>query len=216
MTLGQMQESVQLAAQNRFIAAMEEEAKEGVRNKHYWEKGVKEGLEAERNDITRKRQLELQNAMSIRQQIQDNKLRFIGRRKEYIAAASAHEFPLFTETFISADEVEEYRKKVKENWRDELCHQRNVHATLNNVIERKDKQLAEQVLQANMRKMNEDQRVERARRLEIGNHLKNSWDREIKLGELRKAILAGEDVAKDIVALPSVKPLDPSCIRRAK
>ena len=44
-------------------------------------------------------------------------------RREFIEAASSHSFPLFTETFISLPEVEEYERRRKEHWRLELDHQ---------------------------------------------------------------------------------------------
>merc|ERR1719335_358907 len=103
-------------------------------------------MQQEADEKAKMRQLAQENARQIQEQIEENKLRRASTRKQFVEAASAHNFPLFTETFISQDEVDEYRKKVKEDFREELNQQQTTTQTLKNLLVKRDKIYASEKL----------------------------------------------------------------------
>merc|ERR1712183_568235 len=120
MSLQQMQEHVMNAAMDRHIADLQKEAKTAVKQKEYYENKVRGGLDDERNEYLRRRQAAQNNQHLLREQMEENKCRRAEGRRDFIESASAHSFPLFTETFISQDGVAAYRKPQKERFREEL------------------------------------------------------------------------------------------------
>lgn len=203
------------AAQDRFLAAMQSEAKESSVSAVHLETKIKAGLEQERIEIQRRKEMEKHNQRSVREQIEVNKGRNVNTRKDFIAAASAHEFPLFTETFISEKEVNEYRKKVKTDWRAELQAQQQTQQLMNNIVIKRDKEVAEEALQKSIKSLREERQAEEVRKRGVGSYLRSSWDNEIKLNELRKEIKKGKDVSKDISMLPQIQGASPDLIRKA-
>merc|ERR1719248_64633 len=100
-------------------------------------------MQQEADEKAKARQLAQENARQIQEQIEENKLRRASTRKQFVEAASAHNFPLFTETFISQDEVDQYRKDVKKQFREELDLQQKTTQTLKNMIVKSGKLCAE-------------------------------------------------------------------------
>lgn len=48
----------------------------------------------------------------------------------------------------------------------------------------------------NIRQMTRDRKAERDRLSNQGREMVKSWDRDIRMGEIKKAILSGKDVVK--------------------
>lgn len=200
MTFEAMQEHVYKSAMERFIGDLEREAKEAVDTNAEMQEKIKQGLEIEKVEKLKQRELALKNAREVREQIEENKGRRADIRRNHIEAASAHSFPLFTETFIDQDEVEQYRKEQKVAFRAELDRQRETQAVLKNVLVKKDRDNAASDLQHNLLSMSEDREAERKRRLQQGAEMMRVWDRDIKFKEIRKAILTGKDVERHVAS----------------
>jgi len=198
MSLQEMQAHVQNEAMDRYINSLQKEATESVRNKATWDSTVKGGMDEEKDELQRKREMCKKNALQLREQMEENKVRRADVRKGFIEAASAHSFPLFTETFISEDEVEAYRKRQKEIFREELDQQIVTLSAMKNLALKKDRDFAEQSRTANISNMSRARGVARERLVRQGNEMVNSWDRDVRLKSLKKAIHNGRDVAQDL------------------
>lgn len=198
MTLAEMQQKVQNAAMDRHIRALEHDAKDSVEDGHTWKRTVKGGHDQERMERINKHNLEKQNQNVLREQIEMNKARRAESRKEYIENASAHAFPLFGETFISAEEVDQYYKDQKKQFREDLDAQMVVSKTLRNLEEKKfsDNTLANN--SKNVIVMNRDRDLERQRLVRQGHDLVNSWQRDVKLKSIKEAIRTGKDMTQTL------------------
>merc|ERR1711972_788703 len=194
MTLKEQQEHVQNEAWARHVAALELEAKQTVVDNNFYGRTIQGGLQEEKNEARRARDLAKQNQDQLRNQMEDNKQRRAETRREFIEAASSHSFPLFTETFISETEVEEYRKKQKEKWREELNQQARVNQTLRNVEERAKHDHALEMQASNLASMGKNRDKEFSEKMRKGVELKAAWDRDIRLKGIQKAIVSGKDM----------------------
>lgn len=192
MDLKAMQDHVLRAAQDRYVKALEKQAAEAVRDKEYLDKTVQRSIDRDNQEDQRREELRKKNAHLLREQIEDNKVRAAQRRKDFIESASEHNFPLFTETLISQDEVDDYQKWVKRTWRDELDQQRVVQGTLRNLVIKRDKDYAAARLAESVQKMTVDRGLDRQRRIHERNELRTSWERDIKLNTIKKSILSGK------------------------
>merc|ERR1712046_279353 len=103
MTLQDMQKHVQNAAMDRYISTLEKQAKEAQEYGGNWQRTVQSGLDEEKNEGRRRRDLCQTNQIALRNQIEESKMRRADSRKEAIQNGSLRSFPLFTETFISEE-----------------------------------------------------------------------------------------------------------------
>lgn len=199
MTLEENQRAVQDAAMDRYVAGLEREAKEHLADTKTWMSTVQGGMDEESKEKQRRRKLEEQNQILLREQMESNKARRAETRREYIQSQSAHSFPLFTETFIDEEEYERVRKRQKELWREELDQQMVTNNMLRNLEEKKHRDLAAKKLRDNLQSMTRDRGSEYERLANQGRELVSSWERDIKLKTLKKAIVSGKDVTQEIV-----------------
>jgi len=198
MTLEENQKHVQEAAMDAYIQSLQKDAKEAVHDTMKWRTTVREGLDEETNEKRRRRQKEEQNQALIMAQMESNKARRAEGRREYIQNASAHSFPLFTETFIDLEEYERVRKAQKEKWREELDQQMMVNKTLLNIEEKKARELAKKNHRENLASMTQARGGEWERLAKQGRELVNSWDRDVRLKSLKKSMETGRDVTKEV------------------
>jgi len=198
MTFEQMQDHVYNQSMNRYITELGKEAKEAtVQNE--WDKAkIKDGMQQETDEKSKARVLAEANGKVVQQQIEENKSRRANTRKNFVEAASAHNFPLFTETFISQDEVEQYRKDVKVNFRKELEAQNKLTQTLKNILVKKDKIYAAEKTANNIKKMQADHANDHIEKLRKGTSMMANWDRDIRLKNIKNAILSGKDATKEM------------------
>lgn len=200
MTLQEMQQHVQEEAMGRYVASLGHEAKEAVAETKLWGRTLQSGVDQDALENRRRRELCHENQLRLQEQIELNKVRRADTRKDYIEAASLHSFPLFTETFISETEVEAYRKRQKEQWREELDQQRMTNQMLRNIEEKKHYDGAIRRHHENVRSMVRERGLERERLHQQGRELVNAWDREVRLKSLKKAIHSGKDVVHHTAA----------------
>lgn len=198
MTFEQMQEHVFNQCMNRYIKDLEVEAKEATVEQEWIKTKIKDGHQQEIDEKDRKRFLAKENQEKVRAQIEENKGRRAETRKKFVESASAHNFPLFTETFISQDEVDEYRKNVKKQFREELDLQQKTTKVLKNVLTKKDQIYAAEKLAANIRTMKNDHKREHDEKIAKGQEMMRVWDRDIRLKNIKNAILNGKDATKEM------------------
>jgi hypothetical protein len=200
MTFEQMQEQVFNQSMNRYIKDLEKEAKEGQAEAEWTKQKIKDGLQQQVDEKTKARELSRLNGLQVQQQIEENKGRRATTRKSFVEAASAHNFPLFTETFISQDEVEQYRKDVKRDFRVELDAQNQVTQTLKNILVKKDRLYAADKMATNIAMMQADHAKVHHEQVRKGNEMMRVWDRDIRLKNIKNAILNGKDATQMVNA----------------
>mmetsp|Transcript_115093 Transcript_115093/g.229212 ORF Transcript_115093/g.229212 Transcript_115093/m.229212 type:complete len:283 (+) Transcript_115093:109-957(+) len=195
MTLQEMQRKVQDEAMERHIVALGRDAKEAAVEKVTWDGTIRSVQTSEQQELLDRREQCRRNQLELKEQMEANKARRVEMRKEQIEAASTHSFPLFTETFVCEAEVEAYRKKQKEQWREELDEQRLTNQMLRNLEEKKHHDSAKQKHHENVASVIKERGHERNRLQQQGRELVNSWDRAVRLNGIKKAIHTGKDVA---------------------
>eukprot|EP00927_Polykrikos_kofoidii_P057603 TRINITY_DN51759_c0_g1_i1.p1 TRINITY_DN51759_c0_g1~~TRINITY_DN51759_c0_g1_i1.p1 ORF type:complete len:287 (-),score=53.29 TRINITY_DN51759_c0_g1_i1:85-945(-) len=197
MTLQDMQNAVQNSAMDRYLENLQKDAQETVKANDYWSTKMQENKNEERDEVHRKRSQAAVNQQLLRQQIEDNKMRRAEDRREVIEAASAHSFPLFTETFISLDEVNAYRDNQKKIFRQELTDQLACINTMKNMRKKEDLEHALSKNSLNIGEMGRARAAERHRLQQQGRDMVASWDRDIRLTNIKKAISGGKDMVKE-------------------
>jgi len=191
MTLADMQQHCLNMHMDRHIKELEKEAKEAAHYNRHWSRTVEGGLAEERVEKQRYKELCEINQKQLLDQIETNKYKRAEDRRVYIENASSHSFPLFTETFISEEEVEAYRKNLKKAWREELDNQATTQKMLRNLEEKKHHDQALQKQAENILNMHGNRGKEKERKKVIANNCLNSWDRDVRLKGIRKAIHSG-------------------------
>lgn len=198
MTLQEQQQAVQDAAYERYISNLQKDAKQAVCEANTWKMTVKTGLDEDINEKVRRKHMYQQNQCQLQQQIEHNKERRAEGRREYIESASSHSFPLFTETYISLPEVEEYERQRKIRWREELDQQKKVNDMLRNIELKAFQDASHERNATNIKTMRRDRGSERERLAMQGKDLVRNWDRDVRLKDIKKAIHSGKDVVQDL------------------
>lgn len=198
MTVEQMQETVFNQYMNRYIKDLEGEAKDAAKESEWNKQKIKDGLQQQVDEKAKARELSKANGLQVQQQIEENKGRRATTRKGFVEAASAHNFPLFTETFISQDEVEQYRKDVKVQFRQELDAQTQTTQVLKNILVKRDKIYAAAKMDANIKAMQADHATVHVENRRKGTDMMRVWDRDIRLKNIKNAILNGKDQTKEM------------------
>jgi len=195
MTLQEMQRHVQDEAMERYVQSLERDAKVAAQERRVWGSTVQGSLDEEKKEGHRRREKERENQVLLQRQIEANKSQKAETRKEYIEAASTHSFPLFTETFISEDEVNAWRKQEKEKWREELNQQLVTTKLLRNIEEKKHRDNALRRNEESIANTIRERGIERERLQRQGRELREAWDREVRLKSIKEAIRCGKEVS---------------------
>lgn len=198
MTLEENQKAVSEAAMDRYVSNLEKDAKQAVTQQESFKATVKGGFNEETNEKDRRRKAAEANQNLVLMQMESNKARRAENRRDHIHAASSHSFPLFTETFIDEEEYEKIRQTQKQSWRQELDQQRVMNDMLRNIEERKNRDLMARKQRENISNVTRERADECARLANQGRELVNSWERDVRLKTLRKALDGGKDVTKEV------------------
>jgi|Transcript_94548 hypothetical protein len=173
-------------AMDRHISEMEARASEAVREKEAWHQHVNDCLFQERDEIQVKRSRAQQNQYFLRQQVQWREKQKKEQRKDEIIAASAHEFPKFTEP--AATEMKEFMAGQAARVRADLDEQVRTNNTLRNLQKRRERSLEVDQLEANRMEMAMLREADRAKKAYDKEALATAWNSEIRMKNIWKAI----------------------------
>lgn len=196
LTLGQQQRAVQDAAMQRYVSSLQREAEAALAEKRTWQQKVAGGHDDERQEIRKKKEQCKEVQTHLRDQIELNKSVRAERRREFIEAASTHSFPLFTETFCSEEDNAAYHQMQRQAWREDLRLQALTQNTIKNLQAKAKQEQAEKRHTYNVAHMVQERARERERIVKQGQDMVNSWDRDIQLKSIKKAIAAGKEVVE--------------------
>lgn len=173
-------------AMDRHISEMEARASEAVREKESWHSHVNDCLAQERDEINDKRSRYQQNQYFLRQQVQWAEKKKKDQRREDIVAASAHDFPKFTEPADA--EMKNYIAGQQARMRQDLDEQVKTNNTLRNLHKQRERALEVDQLQANRAEMAMLREAERAKKAYDKEALATAWNSEIRMKNIWKAI----------------------------
>lgn len=173
-------------AMDRHISEMEARASEAVREKEAWHSHVNDCLEQERDEMQVKRSRAQQNQYFLRQQVQWREKQKKEQRKDDIVAASAHDFPTFTEP--AEKEMKEFQSGQAARMRADLDEQVKTNNTLRNLQKRRERALEVDQLTANRMEMAMLREAERAKKAYDKEALATAWNSEIRMKNIWKAI----------------------------
>merc|ERR1711957_675515 len=108
------------------------------------------------------------------------------QRKDDIVAASAHDFPVFTEPV--ADEMQAFIEGQQARMRSDLDEQVRTNNTLRNLAKQRERNLEINQLAANKHEMAMLRNAERAKKSYDKEALATAWNSEIRMKNIWKAI----------------------------
>merc|ERR1719327_1727600 len=173
-------------AMDRHISEMEARASEAVREKEAWHSHVNDCLEQERDEMQVKRSRSQQNQYFLRQQVQWREMQKKEQRKDDIVAASAHDFPKFTEP--AEAEMKEFVSGQQARMRADLDEQVRTNNTLRNLSKRRERAQEVDQLEANRMEMAMLREADRAKKAYDKEALATAWNSEIRMKNIWKAI----------------------------
>lgn len=173
-------------AMDRHIAAMEAHAAEAVAEKDAWDCHVNECLLQERDEIQARKERNHLNLHFLKHQMAMGEQKRKEQRKEDIEAASAHDFPSFSE--VHPDEMKDFIKGQQEKVRQALDDQVRTNNTLRNLAKQKDLALELSQLQANREELAMLRKADRAKKAFDRESLATAWNADIRMKNIWKAI----------------------------
>merc|ERR1719272_2695903 len=165
---------------------MENRASEVVQEKEAWSGHVNDCLNQERDEMQVKRSRAQQNQYFLRQQVQWREKQKKEQRKDDIVAASAHDFPKFTEP--AEKEMKEFVAGQQSRMRSDLDEQVKTNNTLRNLQKRRERAVETDQLSANRMEMAMLREAERAKKSYDKEALATAWNSEIRMKNIWKAI----------------------------
>lgn len=180
------QEQAFREAMDRYLTEMEVRASEAIVDKQQWEEHLERCLRQERNDIDRKRALATENQAFIQKQIDWNKTKKRYDKHEFIEAASAHEFPTFTEPADA--EMRRVLKNRQMQMRTDLDLQVRTNEALKTIERNRERELEYSQMVANHNEMVNQTKKEVQEKKFERDTLTNSWAREVRMKNISKAI----------------------------
>lgn len=173
-------------AMDRHIAAMEAHAVEAVAEKEAWDSHVSECLLQERDEIQARKERNHMNLQFLKHQMALGEHKRKEQRKEDIEAASAHDFPAFSE--VHPNEMKDFIKGQQAKVRQALDEQVRTNNTLRNLSKQKDLALELNQLQANREELAMLRDAERAKKAYDKEALATAWNADIRMKNIWKAI----------------------------
>merc|ERR1712217_610598 len=171
---------------DRHIGAMEARATEAVSERDAWNEHVNTCLEQERDEIQARRSRNQYNLHFLRHQMALGEHKRKEQRKDDIVAASAHDFPKFTEPV--ADEMKAFIEGQQARMRSDLDEQVRTNNTLRNLAKQRERNLEINQLEANKHEMAMLRNAERAKKSYDREALATAWNSEIRMKNIWKAI----------------------------
>jgi len=187
-------------AMDRHISEMEARASEAVQEKEAWHRHVSDCLAQERDEISDKRARAQQNQYFLRQQVQWAEKKKKDDRRNDIVAASAHDFPKFTEP--ADQEMKNYIAGQQARMRADLDEQVKTNNTLRNLQKQRDRALEADQLHANRAEMSMLREAERAKKAYDREALATAWNSEIRMKNIWKAIESHNKVGSTAASHP--------------
>lgn len=180
------QEKANREAMDRHLTEMEIRASEAIQDRRQWEEHIDRCHKQERQDLDRKKTLCQENSDFILQQMEWNRTKRSHDRKNYIASASAHEFPAFTEPDDAG--LRALMKQRQRQMRDELDLQVRTNNALKTIERNKERELEYAQLVANKNEVITQERKEAAAKEFEKSLLTDSWSREVRIRNIWRAI----------------------------
>lgn len=199
-------------AMDRHISEMEARTTEAVKEKEAYHNHINDCLTQERDEMQVKRSRAQQNQYFLRQQVQWREMQKKDQRKDEIVAASAHDFPKFTEP--AEAEMKEFMSGQAARMRADLDEQVRTNNTLRNLQKRRERSLEVDQLEANRMEMAMLREADRAKKAYDKEALATAWNSEIRMKNIWKAIenhnKVGSNASSHAPQVLNVEQLPPS------
>jgi len=200
-------------ALDRHLTEMEIRASEAVKERQEWENHITRCLQQERDEFEKKRQLNMENADFLHQQMRWNEEARHDQRRHLVDCASAHDFPHFSEP--PEAELRRVNRKQQDKFHTDLDHQVRTNDALRHLQRQSERELEASQLEANREEMRQIRNSEQARKQADRETLTNSWNQEIRMKGIWKAIENHTNAAAHSVPLTLDAPKDPRAMLRS-
>merc|ERR1719146_181591 len=173
-------------ALERHITEMEIRASEAVKERQQWENHIARCLQQERQDFEKKRALNQENQEYLTAQMRWNEEARHDQRRHMVEVASSHDFPHFSEP--PEAQLQLAMKDQQSKFRNDLDFQVRTNNALREMSRQKERELENSQLEANHAELKNMRDAERTRKDADKSALTQSWDQEIKMKGIWKAI----------------------------
>jgi hypothetical protein len=173
-------------ALERHITEMEIRASEAVKERQQWENHISRCLQQERQDFEKKRARENENQEYLTQQMRWNEEARHDQRRHMVEVASSHDFPHFSEPPEAQLKLAVHEQQGK--FRGDLDFQVRTNNALREMSRQKERELENSQLEANRSELKNMRDAERLRQAADKSALTQSWDQEIRMKGIWKAI----------------------------
>jgi hypothetical protein len=173
-------------ALERHITEMEIRASEAVKERQQWENHIARCLQQERADFEKKRLRESENQDFLTQQMRWNEEARHDQRRHMVEVASSHDFPHFSEP--PEAQLTLAMKDQQAKFRTDLDFQVRTNNALREMSRQKERELENSQLDANRAELKNMRDAERTRKDADKSALTQSWDQEVKMKGIWKAI----------------------------
>merc|ERR1719183_158746 len=173
-------------ALERHITEMEIRASEAVKERQQWENHIARCLQQERQDFEKKRALNQENQEYLTAQMRWNEEARHDQRRHMVEVASSHDFPHFSEP--PEAQLQLAMKDQQSKFRNELDFQVRTNNALREMSRVKERELENSQLEANREELRHMREAERARKDADKAALTTSWDQEVRMKGIWKAI----------------------------
>eukprot|EP00400_MALV-I_sp_L67-5_P000218 gene218-146_t len=173
-------------AMSRYLDCVEQRASAAIKDRALWEDHVKSCIHQELEEHNNRYQMERQNQEFIQRQMADNSVRRKDQRFEDIVAASAHEFPKFSEAIDH--ELKRQQKEQQAVMRGELADMISTKRAYDKSVEDFEMGLALQQSRQNKKKYEADKKQEADDERAQRNMLKEAWGIQTRIGKIQSTI----------------------------
>jgi len=173
-------------ALERHITEMEIRASEAVKERQQWENHIARYLQQERQDFEKKRALNAENQEYLTAQMRWNEEARHDQRRHMVEVASSHDFPHFSEP--PEAQLREVLHNQQAKFRSDLDFQVRTNNALREMARVKERELENSQLEANKEELRHMREAERQRRDADKAALTTSWDQEVRMKGIWKAI----------------------------
>jgi len=191
-------------ALERHITEMEIRASEAVKERQQWENHIARCLQQERQDFEKKRALNQENQEYLTAQMRWNEEARHDQRRHMVEVASSHDFPHFSEP--PEAQLRQVLHDQQAKFRSDLDFQVRTNNALREMSRVKERELENSQLEANREELRHMREAERARRDADKAALTTSWDQEVRMKGIWKAIENHTNAAAHSVPLKTAGP----------
>jgi hypothetical protein len=173
-------------ALGRHIGEMEADAAKAINEKYLWEGHLDRCSGLEQKEVEWRRAIAKDHAEQLKLQMRQDEEKRMQGRDDYVTLLSMHDFPCFREE--ANDDVRSYLQERRVNLKQDLDQQIEAKIWVKRAQKDRDKLLEMSNIEASQFETDNLKKMERAKKQVERSTLAHSWDQDVRLKTVKKAI----------------------------